>query len=392
MATSQQSNIMPLPVTVLSGLPGAGKTTLLAQLLHRQAGQRMAVISSEAVAPVAAPPTGSAELHLHTREKVIYLATEDSRVALRADLLPEAGRLARAQLADALLIENPGWAPLQPVVNTFSLSRPAWGLDLPERTQLHGLVTVVDASRFWLDLHSTDDLPTPNEEAAETEAAAPPHPPRARANVLLEQIEFANVLVVSKKELATPEAVSQLRTLLRHFNPQARLVETSLGQLPPAELLGAASPSPVAVPAAHGISSWQFNDERPFHPERLWHLVHERWPAALLRSKGLFWLASRPEEVLSWHQTGPTHQAEAVGTWWAAVPNRHLDPGYQRDARALRARWHPQFQDRLNTLSFTGLNLDEARWRADLTACLCTPLEISRWRRGAIFPDPWPHA
>jgi hypothetical protein len=81
-----------------------------------------------------------------------------------------------------------------------------------------------------------------------------------------------------------------------------------------------------------------------------------------------------------------------VGTWWAAVPNRHLDPGYQRDARALRARWHPQFQDRVNTLSFTGLNLDKARRRADLTACLCTPLEISRWRRGAIFPEPWPHA
>jgi len=96
--------------------------------------------------------------------------------------------------------------------------------------------------------------------------------------------------------------------------------------------------------------------------------------------------------VLSWSQAGPSRSAKTVGTWWAAVPDRAHDPGYQRDVPALRARWHPQFQDRVNTLHFIGQGLDAARWRAALESCLCTLPEIGRWRRGGTLPDPWPRA
>lgn len=379
----------PLPVTVLSGFTGAGKTALLDQLLHHRRGQRLAVIAPANHAPGCPLPAGSCRVH--TAEKLVHLATEAGSYALRADLLLEAGQLARAGQFDGLLVENPGLAALQPVVRTFALGNPAYGLDLPQRTRLDSLVTVVDATRFLPDFRAPPDLP------AATSGHPAPAPLRARAEVLAEQVEHANVLVLNQADQLAAAGCHRLRALLRHLNPTACLVETRRGEVPTADLLatvlaypGVAGPAHQVPPAAGGISAQEFRDERPFHPARLWYFLHGGGAAGLLRAQGLCWLASRPEDVLSWQQAGPACRLAPAGTWWAAVPDRHQDPGFRRDAAALRARWHPQFQDRVNTLRFIGLDLDPARFRADLTACLCTPLEISRWRRGATFSDPWP--
>ena len=381
MASTSSSVARPrLPVTVLSGFAGAGKTTLLHQLLHHRAGQRLAVITPEDHAPV-----GSC--HVRTTEKIIHLATEADSYALRADLLLEAGQLARAGHLDGLLVENPGLAALQPVVRTFALGNPAYGLDLPQRTRLASLVTVVDATRFLPDFLAPPDLPAA--------ASGPTTPLRARAEVLAEQVEHANVLVLNQADQLAAAERHRLRALLHQLSPTACLVETRRGEVPAtaqlATILAYPGPAHQAPPAA-GISTQEFRDERPFHPARLWYFLHGRGAAGLLRSQGLCWLASRSEDVLSWQQAGPAGQLAPVGTWWAAVPDRDRDPGFRRAAPVLRARWHPQFQDRVNTLRFIGLDLNPARFCAELTACLCTPLEISRWRRGATFSDPWPPA
>ena len=377
-----------LPVTVLTGFVGAGKTAVLHHLLRHRAGLNTAVIvSDEGLAETSPIVAGWSR----TEEKVVRLATEAGCHELRADLLLEAGRLARDPQFDYLLVESPGRAALGPVANTFARGNPAYGLDLPRRTRLDTLVTVIDAGRFLLDFQTPADLPAHPEAENQT--------PGTRADVLTEQVEQANVLILNKSDQTSPADLARLRTLLQHLNPDAHLLEATFGQINPAEVLNThrfgqpntaagtgAAPSP-----AHGISACRFRDERPFHPERLWEFVRQEWPAGVLRSQGLFWLASRPEEVLSWHQAGPSRRAAPVGTWWAAVPDRDQDPTFRRDELALLARWHTQFQDRVNALHFIGLNLNETQLRTDLEACLCTPLEIGRWRRGAIFPDPWPH-
>lgn len=374
-----------LPVTVLTGFTGAGKTAVLHHLLRHRAGLKTAVIVSNEGPAEAAPAAGTWS---RTEEKVVRLATEAGCHELRADLLFEAGRLVRDPQFDYLLVESPGRAALGPVANTFARGNPAYGLDLPQRTRLDTLVTVVDAGRFLPDFLTPADLPADPEADDQTL--------RARADVLTEQVEQANVLVLNKTDQARPAELAQLRTLLHHLNPTAHLVETTFGQINPGEVLDAGRFGQAALAAGtaparvHGIGAYRFRDERPFHPARLWAFVRQGWPAGVLRSQGLFWLASRPEEVLSWHQAGPSRRAAPVGTWWAAVPDRDQDPGFRRDELALLARWHPQFQDRVNTLRFIGRDLDEKQLRADLEACLCTPLEIGRWRRGTLFSDPWP--
>jgi G3E family GTPase len=377
-----------LPVTVLTGYDGAGKTVVLQHLLRQQAGQRTAVIISNDSPRGPGQPAADGSWCIRTEEKVVQLATESGRYALRADLLQEAGRLAREKCHDYLLLENPGRADVEAVLRTFRVGSAAYGLDLPHHARLDTLVAVVDAGRFLADWLAPVERPAAG--------SGPEATPWFRAEVLAAQVEAANVVVLNKTDQASPAELARLRAFLTQLNPGARLLATTYGQVPPAELLhtGRYCPAvPTAVPApapAAGISRFCFRDARPFHPERLWQLVRGAWPAAVLRSQGLFWLASRPEPVLRWDQAGPSRRAATVGRWWAAVPDRAQNPTYRREEPALLTRWHPQFQDRVNTLHFIGENLDHAQLRADLEACLCTPLEIGRWRRGAIFPDPWP--
>ena len=371
-----------LPVTVLAGFAGAGKTTLLNHLLRHGAGQRPAVIISND-SPADATLTAHQGTLAHTEEKIIRLAFGAGCHELRADLLVEAGRLVRENRFDSLFIESPGPAALGPVARTFAVSPTGYGLDLPARTHLAALVAVVDASRFDQDFQAPLASPYGSDAPAD----------RAAAEVLVEQIERATVLVLNKTDLVSAREQRRLQALLHQLNPNARQLSAVFGEVAPAELFatdGAGQPHSQASAAVQGISAFRFRDERPFHPERLWAFVREGWPGAVMRSNGLFWLASRPEEVMSWDQAGPSRRMALAGTWWAAVPDRDQDPGYRRDELALLTRWHPQFQDRVNTLRFVGEHLDEAQLRADLESCLCTPLEIGRWRRGTLFSDPWP--
>ncbi len=225
MLTNLPASAAPrrLPVTVLTGFPGAGKTTLLHHLLRHRAGLRAAVIGSD---PPGLPGAGRV-VFSHTEEKVIRLVTEAGSYELRADLLREAGRLARENRFDYLLVANPGLAAVGPVAQTFALGNAAYGLDLPQRTRLDTLVTVVDAGRFALDFQAPlDPLAGPDAR-----------PPAYRADVLAEQIENANVLVLNKTDRASADELGRLRALLRHLNPGARVVAAAFGRVRPADLL-----------------------------------------------------------------------------------------------------------------------------------------------------------
>jgi G3E family GTPase len=379
-----------LPVAVISGAPGAGKTTVLNHLLSQPTLRAAVLVSTGAGAsPTKAVPHGPGLASLqYTEEKVIRLALGSNCQQIRGDVLLAAGFLVRdAAWYDCLLLENASQAAVAPVARTFapSLHYPAYGLTLSRHARLASLVTVIDASRFVADLQVS---------AGAALAATVAGSDSMAADVLVEQVEQATVLLLTKSDLVAPEALAWLQRLLRQLNPTAQLLTATHGVVAATDLLPPTGPAGVAPPVAADLrpdnGAFLFRDERPFHPERLWQFVRKAWPVAVLRSQGLFWLASRPEDVLSWSQAEPSRRMAPVGTWWAAVPDRDRDPAYQLDAPALRARWHPHFQDRLTTLRFSGPDLDAAQLRASLEACLCTPLEISRWRRGHLFADPWP--
>jgi G3E family GTPase len=370
------SEQLSLAVVVVSGAVGVGKTSLLNCLLAQQPTLRAAVVVCDA-GPASALPHGPGLASItHVQEKPMRLALGNECLRVRSDLLVEASRLAGSAAYDCLLIENSSHAEAAPAAHTFaaSLHQPAYGLHLAAQARLTALVTVVDASQLLADLWTADLLSTT--------------PDLAVADVLIEQIEQAQVLLINKIDLVSPVALADLCQLLRQLNPTAQLLTTTHGQVAAELLLGATHP--VAGAVAPDPAAYCFHDERPFHPERLWQFVHESWPREVVRSRGTFWLASRPDEVLSWSQAGLSQRMAPVGTWWAAVPDRRRDPAYRREEAALLARWHPVFQDRCTELFFSGIALDAAQLHASLNACLCTPLEISRWRRGHSFADPWP--
>lgn len=359
-----------LPVTVLSGFAGAGKTAMLHHLLRHRAGRQTAVIVSDQNPSESLAAAGCLS---RTEEKVVRLATEAGCHELRADLLLEAGRLARADQFDYLLVENPGRAALGPVANTFARGNPACGLDLPRRTRLDTLVTVVDAGCFLADFLRPPDLPADPE--------AEDQMPRARADVLTEQVEQANVVVLNKTDQVSPADLARLRTLLQHLNPDAHLVETIFGQINPAEVLDAghfgravpaagtgAAPAPAP---AHGISACRFRDERPFHPERLWAFVRPV-PAAL--NSRLIFLRQGLVRLFS-------RAAWSCSICWCSVSSRRCSCCICASSACMVA-WSAAI--RASEMRPVAWAFSKAAWRASMAAWRCITRRCSfmkaRWR------------
>lgn len=392
-----------LPVTVLSGFLGAGKTTVLNHVLNNRGKLRAAVIVNDMSEINIDARIVKNEIHLsRTEEKLVELSNGCICCTLREDLIKEVTRLAQQGRFDYLLIESTGISEPIPVAQTFSFSTGDPLTDLTSLTRLDTMVTVVDAFNFLRDFGS-------NQRLADRQLGADADDERAIVNLLTDQIEFANVIILNKTDLAPPDDVAMLKGIIQKLNPDARIICTSFGQVNPADILNTrlfdyakAAQSAgwikelngVHTPETeeYGIRSFVFRDHRPFHPERFREMVMAHWPSTVVRSKGLFWLASRPDHAILWSQAGGSCRAEIYGRWWAAVPprQRRKHRGFMADRKAILKKWDSFWGDRMNELVLIGINMSEKQVRRELEACLLTPDEIEAYRQGKSFADDWP--
>jgi len=389
-----------LPVTVLSGFLGAGKTTVLNQVLANRQGLRVAVIvndMSEVNIDAQLVRGGDAALS-RTEERLVEMTNGCICCTLRDDLLQEVARLAHEGRFDYLLIESTGIGEPLPVAATFTFETDD-GHSLAHIARLDTMVTVVDAARFLADLGSLDDLRA-------RQLALGDEDERTIADLLVDQVEFANVLVINKADRVTADELGRLEAILAHLNPDAERIVTERGVVEPTRLLGThrfdfaqAEAAPgwqkelagIHIPETeeYGIGSFVYRARRPFHPERLWHVVLEGITGTL-RAKGFFWIASRPEWMIAWAQAGQMLEIQPVGHWFVATPSDQwaLDDDMRDQLDAL---WHPELGDRRQELVFIGQQLDRDAITATLDACLLSEQEMAlgaeQW---LALRDPFP--
>lgn len=390
-----------LPVTVLSGFLGAGKTTVLNHILHNRQGLKVAVIVNDMSEINIDAQQVHNEIQLNrAEEKLVEMSNGCICCTLREDLLIEVRRLAAEHRFDYLVIESTGISEPLPIAETFTFEDEE-GESLSTVARLDTLVTVVDAVNFLRDFREAKDLAETGESLGEEDE-------RCVADLLVDQVEFCDVILMSKIDLCSADQLDELKGILRSLNSEAELIPIIQGQVPIKKVLGTERFSfEKAEQAAgwlkemrgehipeseeYGITSFTYTARRPFHPQKFYDFLHQDWPSGkLIRSKGYFWLASRPQFAGQWNQAGGIARYSFAGMFWKAVPESRW-PEDAESREFILENWQEPFGDMRQELVFIGQNLNAGSVIEQLDACLLTDEELlagkTVWQQ---LPDPFP--
>jgi len=386
-----------IPVTVISGFLGSGKTTLLSHLLANRQGLKIALIVNDM-----ASVNIDAKI-IKTKEKMVELSNGCICCTLRLDLVEQLDEMYRDGGFDYVVIEGTGIAEPLPIAQTFCYpyedQETGKVVDITDKYKLDTLVTVVDSKHF-MDLYTTENALHKMDKSADCEDE------RSVADLLSEQVEFANVIMLNKTDLASKSELETLEQFIRTINKKAIVYRTKKSEISFGKIINTGlfdmeqmSEMPawadelvkVHIPETeeYGISSLVFRSRAGFHPARFLKFVEKYVPYKILRTKGVFWMPSRSDEILFLSQAGKSSNIEMQGAWWATDPQQ-LKEADSETKKYVQGLWMDKIGDRHIEMVFIGQQMDKKELQDEIEKCELTASELDDWENGLKFEDKWP--